>query len=172
MVSRNLQDLERNRRWRIEEEITSRNDYVIRDDLTKITPKIYLFKSIYSLILLYIRRANKSFLLVQDFITWLFRIAIIHSSDSSSSKFKSLARKRLSWSFSRVLSLEIVAQEALFRRTEIAMADKRNLFARVVINPLLYDPIARAIKQECRTFQVAHNFFVDEAKSLFEISIK
>lgn len=169
MVSRNLQDLERNRRWRIEEEITSRNDYVIRDDLTKITSK-NLF--IQPLILLHIRRANKSFLLVQDFITWLFRIAIIHSSDSSSSKFKSLARKRLSWSFSRVLSLEIVAQEALFRRTEIAMADKRNLFARVVINPLLYDPIARAIKQECRTFQVAHNFFVDEAKSLFEISIK
>lgn len=164
MVSRNLQDLERNRRWRIEEEITSRNDYVIRDDLTKITSK-NLF--IQLLILLHIRRANKSFLLVQDFITWLFRIAIIHSSDSSSSKFKSLARKRLSWSFSRVLSLEIVAQEALFRRTEIAMADKRNLF---VINPLLYDPIARAIKQECRTFQVAHNFFV--AKSLFEISIK
>lgn len=169
MVSRNLQDLERNRRWRIEEEITSRNDYVIGDDLTKITYK-NLF--IQPLILLHIRRANKSFLLVQDFITWLFRIAIIHSSDSSSSKFKSLARKRLSWSFSRVLSLEIVAQEALFRRTEIAMADKRNLFARVVINPLLYDPIARAIKQECRTFQVAHNFFVDEAKSLFEISIK
>lgn len=169
MVSRNLQDLERNRRWRIEEEITSRNDYVIRDDLTKITSK-NLF--IQPLILLHIRRANKSFLLVQDFITWLFRIAIIHSSDSSSSKFKSLARKRLSWSFSRVLSLEIVAQEALFRRTEIAMADKRNLFARVVINPLLYDPIARAIKRECRTFQVAHNFFVDEAKSLFEISIK
>lgn len=169
MVSRNLQDLERNRRWRIEEEITSRNDYVIRDDLTKITSK-NLF--IQPLILLHIRRANKSFLLVQDFITWLFRIAIIHSSDSSSSKFKSLARKRLSWSFSRVLSLEIVAQEALFRGTEIAMADKRNLFARVVINPLLYDPIARAIKQECRTFQVAHNFFVDEAKSLFEISIK
>lgn len=167
MVSRNLQDLERNRRWRSEEEITSRNDY--RDDLTKITSK-NLF--IQPLILLHIRRANKSFLLVQDFITWLFRIAIIHSSDSSSSKFKSLARKRLSWSFSRVLSLEIVAQEALFRRTEIAMADKRNLFARVVINPLLYDPIARAIKQECRTFQVAHNFFVDEAKSLFEISIK
>lgn len=169
MVSRNLQDLERNRRWRSEEEITSRNDYVIGDDLTKITYK-NLF--IQPLILLHIRRANKSFLLVQDFITWLFRIAIIHSSDSSSSKFKSLARKRLSWSFSRVLSLEIVAQEALFRRTEIAMADKRNLFARVVINPLLYDPIARAIKQECRTFQVAHNFFVDEAKSLFEISIK
>lgn len=169
MVSRNLQDLERNRRWRIEEEITSRNDYVIRDDLTKITSK-NLF--IQPLILLHIRRANKSFLLVQDFITWLFRIAITHSSDSSSSKFKSLARKRLSWSFSRVLSLEIVAQEALFRRTEIAMADKRNLFARVVINPLLYDPIARAIKQECRTFQVAHNFFVDEAKSLFEIFIK
>lgn len=169
MVSRNLQDLERNRRWRIEEEITSRNDYVIGDNLTKITSK-NLF--IQPLILLHIRRANKSFLLVQDFITWLFRIAIIHSSDSSSSKFKSLARKRLSWSFSRVLSLEIVAQEALFRRTEIAMADKRNLFARVVINPLLYDPIARAIKQECRTFQVAHNFFVDEAKSLFEISIK
>lgn len=169
MVSRNLRDLERNRRWRIEEEITSRNDYVIRDNLTKITSK-NLF--IQPLILLHIRRANKSFLLVQDFITWLFRIAIIHSSDSSSSKFKSLARKRLSWSFSRVLSLEIVAQEALFRRTEIAMADKRNLFARVVINPLLYDPIARAIKRECRTFQVAHNFFVDEAKSLFEISIK
>lgn len=169
MVSRNLQDLERNRRWRIEEEITSRNDYVIRDDLTKITSKDLFIQP---LILLHIRRANKSFLLVQDFITWLFRIAIIHSSDSSSSKFKSLARKRLSWSFSRVLSLEIVAQEALFRRTEIAMADKRNLFARVVINPLLYDPIARAIKQECRTFQVAHNFFVDEAKSLFEISIK
>lgn len=169
MVSRNLQDLERNRRWRIEEEITSRNDYVIRDDLTKITSKNLLIQP---LILLHIRRANKSFLLVQDFITWLFRIAITHSSDSSSSKFKSLARKRLSWSFSRVLSLEIVAQEALFRRTEIAMADKRNLFARVVINPLLYDPIARAIKQECRTFQVAHNFFVDEAKSLFEISIK
>lgn len=169
MVSRNLQDLERNRRWRIEEEITSRNDYVIGDNLTKITSK-NLF--IQPLILLHIRRANKSFLLVRDFITWLFRIAITHSSDSSSSKFKSLARKRLSWSFSRVLSLEIVAQEALFRRTEIAMADKRNLFARVVINPLLYDPIARAIKQECRTFQVAHNFFVDEAKSLFEISIK
>lgn len=169
MVSRNLQDLERNRRWRIEEEITSRNDYVIGDNLTKITSKNLLIRP---LILLHIRRANKSFLLVQDFITWLFRIAITHSSDSSSSKFKSLARKRLSWSFSRVLSLEIVAQEALFRRTEIAMADKRNLFARVVINPLLYDPIARAIKRECRTFQVAHNFFVDEAKSLFEISIK